>query len=135
MIMVGLTQTEVDVRRARGEGNEVAQDHGRSYLQIAQTNLFSFFNNILYIIGIALVMLGQTTDALMSVGLGILNAVISTVQEIRAKRQLDQVALLNQPQVVVYRCGPIFPLNLPLIHSLCPYPLLGAASSWVGRLD
>ena len=103
MIMVGLTQTEVDVRRARGEGNEVTLDHGRSYLQIAQTNLFSFFNNILHIIGIALVMLGQTTDALMSVGLGILNAVISTVQEIRAKRQLDQVALLNQPQVVVYR--------------------------------
>lgn len=101
--MIGLTQAEVEARRAQGEGNGVVLDNGRSYLQIARTNLFSFFNNVLYSIGIALVLLGQTSDALMSVGLGILNAFISTVQEVRAKRQLDQVALLNQPQVIVYR--------------------------------
>lgn len=101
--MNGLTQAEVDARRARGEGNEAQIDGGRSYWDILRTNLFSFFNNILYTIGILLVTLGQTTDALLSVGLGIFNAVVGTFQEIRAKRQLDQVALLNQPQVTVVR--------------------------------
>lgn len=101
--MVGLTQAEVAARRARGEGNTVNMDNGRSYRQIIRTNLFSFFNNILYAIGLALILLGQFNDALMSVGLGVLNAFIGTFQEIRAKRQLDKVALLNQPRVIVRR--------------------------------
>ncbi|MCB8945811.1 MAG: HAD-IC family P-type ATPase [Ardenticatenaceae bacterium] len=101
--MVGLTQAEVVARRARGAGNRVVPANGRSYTQIIRTNIFSFFNNILYVIGIALIALGQTSDALMSVGLGVLNALVGTVQEIRAKRKLDQVALLNQPHVIVRR--------------------------------
>lgn len=101
--MIGLTEAEVVARRDRGDGNDTQPDNGRSYLDIIRSNLFSFFNNILYIVGIMLIALGQTTDAIMSVGLGILNAFISTLQEARAKRQLDQVALLNQPQVTVRR--------------------------------
>jgi cation-transporting ATPase E len=101
--MTGLTQAEVAARRARGEANQVYADNGRSYGQIIRTNLFSFFNNILYSIGILLIVLGQTNDAVMSVGLGVLNAIIGTFQEFRAKRQLDKVALLNQPQVLVQR--------------------------------
>jgi cation-transporting ATPase E len=51
------------------------------------------------------VSLGRYSDALTSVGLGLINALISTVQEIRAKRQLDQIALVNSPKVTVVREG------------------------------
>jgi cation-transporting ATPase E len=50
-------------------------------------------------------LLGRYSDALTSVGLGLVNALISTVQEIRAKRQLDQIALVASPKVTVVREG------------------------------
>src|SRR3712207_2637691 len=101
----GLTDQEVRARRARGEGNDTGIRPSRSYWDIARTNLFTFFNNILFTIGVALVALGRYNDALTSVGLGLINALISTVQEIRAKRQLDQIALVNSPRVTVVREG------------------------------
>ncbi len=78
---------------------------GRSYWGIAHTNLFTFFNNLLFAIGIALVALGQYSDAFVSVGLGLVNAAISAVQEIRAKRKLDRLQLLDRAPVLVVRDG------------------------------
>src|SRR5918997_5255350 len=101
----GLTETDARTRRQRGEGNNTGAAPSRSYWDIARANLFSFFNNILFAIGVALIALGRYNDALTSVGLGLINALISTVQEIRAKRQLDQIALVNSPRVTVVRDG------------------------------
>jgi cation-transporting ATPase E len=52
-----------------------------------------------------LLSLGRYSDALVSVGTGVLNAAISAVQEIRAKRQLDRLQLLARGTVVVVRDG------------------------------
>jgi cation-transporting P-type ATPase E len=101
----GLTEQEARARRQRGEGNNTGKAPGRSYWDIVRANLFSLFNNILFAIGVALIALGRYNDALTSVGLGLVNALISTVQEIRAKRQLDQIALVNSPTVTVVRDG------------------------------
>jgi magnesium-transporting ATPase (P-type) len=60
---------------------------------------------ILFVIGAALLSLGRYSDALISVGLGLVNAVISAAQEIRAKRKLDSLQLLDRTQVVVVRDG------------------------------
>src|SRR5919199_1851563 len=92
---VGLTASEAEARRRRGEGNAAVAGGSRSYATILRTNVFSFFNTILFIIGAALLALGRYSDALISVGLGLINAVISAVQEIRAKRKLDQLQLLD----------------------------------------
>ncbi len=101
----GLTEHEVDVRRRRGEGNDAKVRPSRSYWDIARTNLFTLFNNILFTIGVALIALGRVNDALTSVGIGLINALISTVQEMRAKRQLDRIALVASPKVTVIREG------------------------------
>lgn len=101
----GLTESEVQARRKQGLGNDTASGPSRSYWDIARANLFTLFNNILFTLGVALVALGRYTDALTSVGLGLVNALISTMQEIRAKRQLDQIALVNSPKVTVVRAG------------------------------
>ena len=95
-IISGLTEREVQARRRRGEGNTVGLGPSRSYFDIARANLFTFFNNILFTIGVGLVVLGRVNDALTSVGLGLVNAVISTVQELRAKRKLDRIALVTR---------------------------------------
>jgi hypothetical protein len=78
---------------------------GRSYWALARANVFTFFNDILFVIGVALVALGQWTDAVMSVGLGLVNAVIGAAQEACAKRKLDRIALLSRPTVTVLREG------------------------------
>lgn len=105
MAPVGLTSAEAEVRRRRGEGNVAAKRASRTYGQILRTNVFSFYNSILFVIGAALLSLGRYSDALISVGLGLINAVLSSIQELRAKRKLDRLQLLDQTSVTVVRDG------------------------------
>jgi cation-transporting ATPase E len=101
----GLTEQQVRDKRAQGLGNQVKGKTGRSYWDIARANIFTLFNNILFVIGVALISLGRVNDAITSVGLGLVNACISTFQEIRAKRQLDKISLLTRPRSSVVREG------------------------------
>ena len=103
--VVGLTGREAEARRRRGEGNVAVSASSRSYARILRTNVFSFFNVILFVIGAALLALGRYNDAFTSVGLGLVNAGISAVQEIRAKRKLDRLQLLSRSPVTVLRDG------------------------------
>ncbi|MBU2663613.1 HAD-IC family P-type ATPase [Actinoplanes bogorensis] len=100
----GLTSAEAAERRRRGEAN-VAAGKTRSVAAILRANVFSFFNLILFVIGAALLALGRYSDALISVGLGLINAVLSAAQEIRAKRKLDRLQLLDRAGVRVLRDG------------------------------
>jgi cation-transporting ATPase E len=77
----------------------------RSYLQILRQNAFTFINTILFAIGIALVLMGQHGDAVVTAGLVLLNVIVGVYQEGRAKRKLDQIALLTRPQAAVVRAG------------------------------
>jgi len=101
----GLSESEVMERRTNGEGNMAALKTSRSYLQIVRENVFTSINTILFVLGITLIMLGQTSDALVSVSVFLINVLVSVVQEIRAKRTLDRIALLTRPQAVVMRDG------------------------------
>ena len=101
----GLSEQAVQAKRAQGLGNSIDQKSGRSYWDIVRGNLFTLFNNILFVIGVALVAMGRINDAITSIGMGLVNACISTVQEIRAKRQLDQIALLARPRINALRDG------------------------------
>lgn len=101
----GLSQREADARRRRGEANVAVTGSSRSYAMILRTNVFSFYNSILFVIGGALLALGRFNDAFVSVGLGLVNAVISSLQELRAKRKLDRLQLLNRAVVLVVRDG------------------------------
>jgi cation-transporting ATPase E len=103
--VVGLTTAEAEARRRRGEANAAVDTTSRSYATILRTNVFSFFNIILFVIGIVLLALGRYSDALTSVGLGLVNAVISAAQEIRSKRKLDRLQLLDRAPVLVVRDG------------------------------
>ena len=101
----GLTTEEAQARRARGLGNTFAMPSSRSYRQIIVENVFTFINLSLIGLGVALALLGRIGDALISTAVISLNIVVSLVQEIRAKRTLDRIALLARPTATVLRDG------------------------------
>jgi cation-transporting ATPase E len=104
-LIQGLSTSEVMARRAAGKGAVMPPQTGRSYVQIIRENVFAFINNILYVLCLALLLLGQVSEALVSVGTVLFNVVISVVQEVRAKRTLDRIALLTRPKATVIRDG------------------------------
>jgi cation-transporting ATPase E len=101
----GLTEAEARARRASGQGNDAAPTVGRTYARIVVENLFTFSNDVLYGLGVALLLLGQLGDALVSVGVVTVNLLVGLVQEVRAKRILDRVTLLTRPRATVWRDG------------------------------
>jgi cation-transporting ATPase E len=101
----GLSAAEVQQRTAAGETNTAGGVATRSYGQIVRESVFTFINNTLFALGLALLLLGRPMDALLSAGVVFINAMVSSFQEIQAKRQLDRIALLNRPQAVVIRDG------------------------------
>src|SRR5687768_8521818 len=101
----GLTEAEVMERRARGQGNRIKLDTSRSYMDILRQNVFTFINNILFIIGIVLLLMGRWDDAAVTAGVMLLNIVVGVVQEARAKKKLDKIALLTRPKATVVRDG------------------------------
>ncbi|TCK22369.1 HAD-IC family P-type ATPase [Pseudonocardia endophytica] len=101
----GLSTQEAAARLRAGEGNTAVSGSSRTYATILRTNVFSFYNTILFVIGATLLALGRYNDAFVSVGLGLVNAVIGAVQEIGAKRKLDGLQLLDQKSVTVLRDG------------------------------
>ena len=101
----GLTESEVLDRRRRGQGNDVRLATSRSYGDIIRHNVLNLINIILFVIGGVMIGIGRVGDAVTSVGLIVLNIIIGVYQEIRAKRQLDQIALLTRPKISVIRAG------------------------------
>lgn len=105
MQISGLSSSEAQARRQRGLGNTVSLATSRSYGDILLENVFNPVNVVLYVIGSGMVLIGDLRSALFTVGLVIVNAVVGVIQEARAKRQLDRIALLARAPVTVWRDG------------------------------
>jgi cation-transporting ATPase E len=103
--VAGLTEAEAAARRAAGQGNTKPPPTSRTYWQIISENVFTFINICLFLLGFALILLHRPLDALISTGVISLNVLVSVVQEIRAKRTLDRIALLTRPTATVVRDG------------------------------
>ncbi|HAJ38824.1 MAG TPA: haloacid dehalogenase [Chloroflexi bacterium] len=103
--ITGLSEDEAQRRRHQGQGNDAQVKTGRSYARIVRDNVFTFFNIVLFALALTLLVLGSPRDALFTGAIALVNAVIATAQEIRAKRKLDAIALLTRPQATVMRSG------------------------------
>ena len=104
----GLTAAEVQERVAAGQVNSKTERVTKSYPQILIDNLCTKFNLLLLILGIALISTDPDKgliNALAVTGIILLNVIISTIQECKAKRRLDKIALLLVPKVTVMRGG------------------------------
>ncbi len=101
----GLTEADVVQRRTQGLSNKVPPPTGRTYVEILRENIFTFINTVIFLLGVALVIVGRPTDALVSLGVISANVLVSVVQEIRAKRTLDRIAVLTRPTAQVIRAA------------------------------
>lgn len=105
--ITGLTASEVEARRAAGQTNRVELSTSRPYADIIKTNVFHPVNIVLYVIGASMALVGDVRSAVTTVALVLFNAVVGIVQEARAKRQLDAIALLARAKVEVMRDGQV----------------------------
>lgn len=101
----GLTEGEVAARRKDGLGNDTELRTSRSYADIVRENLLTFFNLVLFAIGLLLLLMGSPVEAFITSGIGLVNVCIAVAQEVRAKRKLDRIALLTRPKATAIRAG------------------------------
>ncbi len=101
---LGLTSAEVAARVERGQTNDVRQGTSRPVGEILRANILTRFNLILGSLLAVILAVGPIQDALFGVVL-VVNALVGIVQELRAKRTLDKLAILNEPRVQVVRDG------------------------------
>lgn len=100
----GLTGAEVDARIRDGRSNDVPDPTSRTIGQIVRSNVLTPFNALLGVLLVIILSIGEAADGLFGFVL-VANACIGIVQEIRAKRSLDRLAVLNAPHSRVRRDG------------------------------
>src|SRR6266571_3181117 len=94
--LAGLDEAAVRDRVLRGKVNEVPQATGRTVWQIVRANLLTPFNALLGTLFVLILVEGAAQDALFGVVL-VANTAIGILQELRAKRTLDRLAVLTAP--------------------------------------
>ncbi len=107
----GLTEAEAAERHAQGLGNDVPISSTRGYWAIVRENVFTFINNVLFLMGALLVIVGRPFDAFVSVLVIGTNIAVGIYQEVRAKQALDEIALLTRPTATVVREGVVRTVN------------------------
>jgi cation-transporting ATPase E len=100
----GLTAAEVEQRQSDGRSNDVTDPTSRSVRDIVRANVFTPFNFLLGSLLVVILAVGEYRDGLFGIVL-VANALIGIVQEVRSKRALDRLALLNAPRATVVRDG------------------------------
>lgn len=102
----GLSRGDVASRMSSGLDNRVQDATSRSLWEIVRANVLTLFNAIVGTSFILLLLLGSWQDALFGLAAAG-NAVIGVVQEYRAKRSLDRLAVLEAPLARVLRDGTV----------------------------
>ena len=100
----GLTSAEVAQRVALGRVNDVPVRSGRSTREIVQANVFTRFNAIIGVMFGIILVVGPLQDGLFGLVI-VANTAIGIVQELRAKRTLDSLALIGEARPRVRRDG------------------------------
>ena len=104
--ITGLTDEEVRQRVEEGLTNRADISTDKTTKEIVISNVFTYFNLIFLVITILLIMVGSFRN-LTFLPIIIGNTVIGIVQEIRAKKSLEKMSLLNAPHADVIRNGSV----------------------------
>lgn len=100
----GLTAAEVNARIEAGKINIADDSSDRTTGKIIRDNLLTYFNLIFLVITVLLCIAGAFRD-LTFLPIIIGNILIGIVQELRAKKTLDKMKILNAGHAVVIRDG------------------------------
>lgn len=98
--LYGLTDEQAACRKP----NEAHADPGKSVWQIIAEHLFTLFNLLNIALAVCLALVGSWRNMLF-MGVVVSNTLIGTVQELRARRTIRRLTLLNTPKARVLRNG------------------------------
>lgn len=102
--MTGLTNEQVQARIAEGQVNANENPNTRTYKQIIMENSLTFFNFLNVALLVMVLLVGSYKNSAF-MGIIVINTVIGIIQEIRAKKTIDQLAILTESKTVVLREG------------------------------
>lgn len=102
----GLTQVEVKRRIDAGKTNHFKAKTGSSNWEIFRRNVFNSFNMLNFAIFVALIAV-QAWSNLFFFGIIVLNAFTGMMTELRARRMIDKLNLMNKDQIRVVRDGQV----------------------------
>lgn len=100
----GLNTKEIETLKERGLVNYKSDVKTKSIGQIIFGNFFTLFNFLNFGLALAIFWAGAYKN-LLFLGVVICNTLISTVQEIRSKKTIDKLSLLNENKITVIRNG------------------------------
>ena len=100
----GLTSAQCAERIAAGCVNTPPEPPGKSVRQIILGNIFTYFNIVFFVLAGFIIAVGSWNN-LMFMGVVLVNMVIGIVQELRSKKTLDNLTLLNSSRATVVRDG------------------------------
>ncbi len=100
----GLTSVEVAQRVAAGQTNVVSTKTSRTTGEIIRANVFTRINAIYGVLFVIILSTGYFIDGLFG-GLIIVNSAVGIIQELRAKRTLERLAIVGQAKPTVRRNG------------------------------
>lgn len=102
--ILGLTSEEVRERINNGQTNHTDISTQKTVGQIVKSNVLTYFNLIFLILTVLLCIVGSFRNlTFLPVIIG--NTVIGIFQELRAKKTLDKMSMLNAPHSIVVRDG------------------------------
>jgi len=100
----GLNDAQVDKRVQETLTNRLSEKRGKTILEIFISNIFTFFNMIYIFLATVLIIYGQWNQITFAL-VAFFNTAIAIFQEIRSKRSLDKLKLVNAPKATVVRNG------------------------------
>jgi cation-transporting ATPase E len=100
----GLSAAEVAERVARGQVNDVPLRSSRSLGEIVRANVFTRFNAIIGVLWLIMLFVAPFQDSLFGYVI-IANTGIGIIQEWRAKKTLDSLAVIGEARPTVRRDG------------------------------
>ena len=106
----GLMQVEVKRRIDAGKTNHFKAKTGSSNWEIFRRNVFNSFNVLNFAIFVALIAV-QAWSNLFFFGIIVLNAFTGMMTELRARRMIDKLNLMNQDQIRVVRDGQLVSID------------------------
>ena len=106
-LKVGLTTEQVNERVQAGLINKTKKQVSKSYFRIFYENVANFFNILLFIITIAMIVAGLPIQRFVFVTVFMLNIIIGLYQDIRARKLIDKLKVVSSIKVDVLRNGQV----------------------------
>ena len=103
-VAVGLSREQVAQRMESGLGNAAVKPEEKTVGSIIKSNLFTYYNLVFAVLTVLLIA-AESFRSLTFLPVVVANLLIGIVQEIRAKKTLDELTMLNAPRARVVREG------------------------------